>query len=407
MVERLDATADFTCVLEVERLVLPSAATRRFRSREAARLEVSVVDGRELFAWPGDAFEERPLTDLLGPGLASTGEFSSHGRTTFTDSRTRIERIAEAPAPGRAAYRYAVDQAASRYALVTEADNVLAAYQGVFHVDEETAQVTYFEVRVPQPPPQTGLARIANTVEYQQVDVGGRSTWLPSEARIEVESLQGPVARNQLAFRSCRSYQTETTIRFGTAREDAAQASGGGAAAVVIPAGIDLRITLRDTLSSDRAWAGDRFRAELYKAVELPGGERIPKGAEVLGRVVGLRTIGATEELSMQDQLRRSTTITLRLSEIRWAEGCAPVNATLELVERIPQMARSSPGGRVDTNGRFKSGNRAIAYETDPEMSDPGSGSFVVLGESYLIREGARMQWKTVPADATAACSDR
>lgn len=404
MAERLRAAADFTCVLEVERTTFASPAAKRFLTHEAARLEVSVVDGRELFAWPGDAFEERPLTDLLGPGLASTGEFSSHGRTTFTDPRTRIERIPEAPEPGRVAYRYAVERTASRYVLANETGNVLTSYEGVFHVDEETAQVTRFEVHVPQPPTGTGLARIANTIDYVRVDVGGRSTWLPSEARIEVEAAQGPVARNRLAFRSCRSYQSETTISFGGAEQDAVEEAGETVNRFLIPEGVDLRIAQTSSLSSDRAWAGDRFDAELYRPAKLPGGETIPKGAKVRGRVVGLRTTDVTEEISMKDRVQRTTAVTLKLNELRWSGRCAPIGATLELVQRIPQMARVSPGG-VAVSGRLLSAsNRAAVYETAPQMSSPGSGSFVVFGEFYLIREGTRMQWNTVKTDEVAAC---
>ena len=54
---RLDRTPNFTCVLEIERAVYPNARSDRFRSRDRTRLEVSVVDGRELFAWPGEAFD--------------------------------------------------------------------------------------------------------------------------------------------------------------------------------------------------------------------------------------------------------------------------------------------------------------------------------------------------------------
>ncbi|MCB1018691.1 MAG: hypothetical protein KDC27_02130 [Acidobacteria bacterium] len=95
MRERLASTPNYTCVLEIDRSVYPGAATGRFRSKELARLEVSVVGGRENFAWPGESTTQELLEKLLGPGLSSTGEFSAHGRSTFLDPRSRIERLPE------------------------------------------------------------------------------------------------------------------------------------------------------------------------------------------------------------------------------------------------------------------------------------------------------------------------
>ena len=402
--QRLSQAPDFTCVLEIERSVYPTATTPRFRTRDRSRLEVSVVDGKELFAWPGDAFEERPLTDLLGPGLASTGEFSSHGRTTFGDPRTRIERIPEEPAAGLVAYRYWVEAAASRYVLVTTAGNVVAAYQGVFHVDRDRAQVVYFEVNLPDPPQASGLASVTSAVRYGEFEVRGAATWLPANAEIEVVSAQGPAARNQLTFRSCRSFQTETSISFFSEGEETDANELSDSDADALPAGLDLNLELRDAISSDSGWAGDPFRAVLYKNAKTPSGETIPKGAEVSGRVVRLETIDTTHSVAMKDKVRRMTAVSLKIYEARWEGRCSPLAATLQLVQRIPQMARADPGGGAAIGSRNYHSNRASAYETTAELSDPGSGTFIIHGEFYLVRKGSRMLWKTIAAEPSS-CS--
>ena len=93
--KRLVSTPNFTCVLEIERSVYPTPTFPRAQSQDRYRVEVGVIDGKEHFAWPGEPFENLTLPDLLGPGLASSGEFSSHGRAVFQDRRTAITRAAE------------------------------------------------------------------------------------------------------------------------------------------------------------------------------------------------------------------------------------------------------------------------------------------------------------------------
>ncbi len=235
--------------------------------------------------------------------------------------------------------------------------------------------------------------------------MGGTVVWLPSTARIEVESAQGLVARNQLSFASCRSFQTETTIRFSD-EEEANVATRSARRQVVVPAGLILPLELRDAIGSDRSWAGDRFAAVVYKNVKAPGDVLIPKGAEVSGRVIRIETIDQTRDGVTKEKVRRLTAISLQLAEVRWDDNCAPLSATLQLIERIPQMARIDPGGRAELDPTSISSNRASTYDTRTEMSDPGLGTFIVHGELYLVRKGARMRWVTQSAPATG-CTAR
>lgn len=404
--DRLATTLDFTCLLEIERASFRTATSRSFQSRDRTRLEVSVVDGRELFAWPGEEFEERSLTDFLGPGLSSTGEFSSHGGTVFLDRRTSIQRAAEQPRAGHVVYEYSVPVEASRYdLLVTGGPRVTSPYEGLFHVNEASAQVVRFELSVPRPPPASRIARIAAAIDYAPVEVSGATSWLPSEASIEAESPDGPVARNHLGFRSCRSFQTESTISFGGADEAVA---GGDSAATAppIPAGLELLIELKSSISSDRSWAGDRFDAVLYKPLKSDGGLLVPKGAKVAGRVVRIETVDNTPSASEKGRPHRITAITLQLAAVRWESHCAPLSATLRLVERMPLMGRVEPGGRATVDRSHYSTNRAATYDSGEGFSDPGLGTFVVLGELYLVREGTRMSW-TTEAGPAVGCKER
>lgn len=402
---RLEQTPSFTCVLEIEREVFAGASDPWFDSRDRARLEVSVVDGLELFAWPGDSFKERPLTDFLGPGVASTGEFSLHGRTVLTDGRTSIEGPVGEPEQGLVRYRFRVPVDASRYVVMSTQGPVASSYEGDFWIDESTAEVVRLELRVGGLPASVGVRRSASSVEFGKARVGDQQAWLPLRSELEVESVQGPVARNKMTFSSCRAYATEATITFGEEAEDAQQVTSA-AEAWAIPEGLDLRVELRDDISSDRAWAGDSFTAEVYRDVKKGGEVLLAKGDRVGGRVVRIETVDTTPSAANTGRIRRLTAISLMLDEIRRDGRCAPLAATLKLVERMPLMGRISPGGGADIDRSSYSTNRAATYDTAPQMSEPGFGTFIVHGELYMVRKGTRMRWTTTTA-AEQSCEDR
>jgi hypothetical protein len=399
VVERFQNAPNFTCRLEIERTVFPTRLSTYFQSRDRYRLEVAVTDGHERFAWPGESFTERPLAEFLGPGIASTGEFSTHGITVFTDSRTSIARSPQKRVDNRLYFTFRVPVEASRYMLFAAGHGVPmpAAYEGGFYIDQDSAQLLSLDVDVPHPPAASGLARIATAIDYSQAEVGGDRVWLPSEARIEVESLQGALARNRLRFSSCRSYQTAANIRFSNEenKEDVIASPGPALQSVDLPTGSELPLELRESISSDGAWAGDVFLARLYKDVKSSGTIILPKGAVITGRLVRIETIDTTPTVATKDKVRRMTAISLSLTEARWKDHTARVDATMQLVERIPLMARVDPVGRADIDPGRSATNRAFVYETSEEMSEPGSGTFLIYREIFVVRSGTRMRWIT------------
>ncbi|MCB9383708.1 MAG: hypothetical protein H6509_03765 [Bryobacterales bacterium] len=402
MRERLASTPNYTCVLEIDRSVYPGAATGRFRSKELARLEVSVVGGRENFAWPGESTTQELLEKLLGPGLSSTGEFSAHGRSTFLDPRSRIERLPEdrQKEAGQVGYSYRVPLEASRYVVAGGEKGARSEYEGEFWVERESGQLVRFDVRVPQAPETSGVRRIASFVLYEQRQVSGRAVWLPSEAQIVVESAAGRSFRNDLRFLDCRAFQAEATIRFDDADAGASEDSGPVRHADA-PAGLELAMELGTGFDSESARAGDPFEAQLLRAAPEKGEAVLPKGARVSGRVRRLAVIdGGTGRGA-----RRVTTFTLELLDVRWPGYCAPVSATLVMVDKIPRMAPVNPDGLQLPKAFFNS-DRALGFRTAARLSATGEGTFVVLGEKYTIPPGARMRWRT-EAQPEGACALR
>src|ERR1017187_5435205 len=65
MIFNLQHQPNYTCVETIERSSR-SKSTARFKIIDTLRLEVGLVDGREMFAWPGSKkFEDSDLTKIV------------------------------------------------------------------------------------------------------------------------------------------------------------------------------------------------------------------------------------------------------------------------------------------------------------------------------------------------------
>src|SRR5579862_5769622 len=83
MRDNLEHLPNYTCGLTIERSSQPSGA-HRFYHLDTVHLEVGYVDGKELYAWPGQKFEGLQLEQMLPTGGAvGTGDFALHARAIF------------------------------------------------------------------------------------------------------------------------------------------------------------------------------------------------------------------------------------------------------------------------------------------------------------------------------------
>src|SRR6516162_5918097 len=65
MMETLTRQPNYTCLETVERS-RRDASTRKYRLEDTLRIEVALVDGKEMFAWPGSKqFEDRDFRDMI------------------------------------------------------------------------------------------------------------------------------------------------------------------------------------------------------------------------------------------------------------------------------------------------------------------------------------------------------
>src|SRR6185503_21128272 len=100
MAEFLRGQPNYTCTETLARTRQAPAA--RSKVEDTLRLEVALVDGKEMFAWPGSKqFEDRDLSELVSTGMFGNGNFAIYARILFLSNIATVEYRGETSLGGR------------------------------------------------------------------------------------------------------------------------------------------------------------------------------------------------------------------------------------------------------------------------------------------------------------------
>src|SRR5579871_5835290 len=153
MARTLARLPDYTCRETIERS-LRRPPSKRYESRDVLRVDVAYLNGRELYAWPGDRLGERPLFDLVPDGSIGTGNFGMLGRAVFADNGPIFLFQGRSAADGRNQVKYAfqVPLANSTYTVRYGALSATVPYHGWFTANADTSDVIAFEIEANEIP---------------------------------------------------------------------------------------------------------------------------------------------------------------------------------------------------------------------------------------------------------------
>jgi hypothetical protein len=360
---------NYTCLQTIERTRrTPAGKTELI---DMVRLEVALVDGNELFAWPGSKkFQDTKLIDMVKGGAIGNGNFALHAKSVFqstSPSFTYIgERIRE---DGRAAYRwdYVVPQLKSGYMLRAGREEAIVGYHGTFWVDTKTLDLLRLEIYADDIPPQLGIGSAADAVDYVRVTLGDEPFLLPSQSELKLASPNGLESRNRITFSGCRQYTGESIITF----EDPTPGSPQKIAERTLetPAGLLLDVELETPIKQNDSAVGDPITAILRRPVSLGPGLVAPKGAFLHGRITHLRP---------QQSGYTGWVVGMTFFELEWNNTKANLRAGLEATPSLALLASAMPGHRTTV--------RRAALEMD---------TFIAPGQRLSIRRGFPMQWRT------------
>jgi hypothetical protein len=384
MEETLNRLPNYTCLQVIERSRRP-AASRRFELVDILRLEVALVDGKELFAWPGERkFEERELRDLAPSGAIGNGDFALHARSIFLSSTPQFRSVGEEPLEGRPAIRYdfTVSAMLSGYRISVPPHQAIVPYRGSFWADPATLEVRRLEVIAEEIPPELRLSEARTVVDYARRPIGDAEFLLPVAAALEMTDERGNSSLNRTTYTECHQYVGEIVVRFDEAPEDeGAEPPPDPVIRTSLPADLRLETALDVAIDSSSAVVGDEVRAILLRDLKQEKRLIAPKGAVLNGRIV--RLAAHRHPVAYYE-------IGLKFLTLEFGDTVASLRTVLE-----SGGGGSLPGAGMPS-GQALYGAGGERFQITLQQQPDDHGVLFWKGTRARIPRGHRLRWRTV-----------
>jgi hypothetical protein len=376
MTEELNRLPNYTCLETTDRYT--AAKGGKMRPNDRIRIQVAIVDGKELYSWPGaKRFDDRPLAELVHNGFIADGDFAAMARNVFVNRTANIAFAGAENRDGRALLRYnfVISQMRSGWFVRLHNSAGVVGARGWFLADANTLDLVRFRFVAEDLPPFSTDKTLEEEAEYGRVRLGGSEILLPLAVDLRSESFNGDTNWNHTTFSACRQYAAESSISFdgenGTVTAPLSTAHEKQEAQA-IPSGMEIPLRLETSIESAQAAAGDEIRAVVSKAVRLGDETVLPRGAVVKGVIRRLdRHVGN----------RPYYHVGIEFTEAEFNGQTAALFGKLESLSGFRGLHRN-----------------AVGYVTGVELPPlPGVGYFYVEGEAFVIPAGLSLSWLTQP----------
>ncbi len=373
----LNRLPNYTCLETIERS-RRRVASRKFELIDLVRLEVALVDGREMFAYPGSArFDERDITDMVSGGTIGNGNFAIHARAVFLTNSATFRHLGERIHEGRRTIRfdYRVPMIQSGFKLRVKPSEGTVGYEGAFWADADTLDLVALEVHANDIPPHLPVRSSTEMLRYQMVRIGEEDFLLPQDSDLTLTDIVGNENRNRTRFSNCRQYSGESVIRFDDAPETSA------AAPVIpkpleIPAGLEVELKLETPIEAGVSAVGDLVKATVARDARRKGEIVVPKGAQVTGRLLQLQRYEAWREPVW--------VAGIQFQRLEFPGRFADFHA------RLDAASSNLPAPVQDRRGYV---NWSVVRRESP--GDPRIGILYIRGEKGKLTAGLRTWWHT------------
>jgi hypothetical protein len=277
---------DYTCLETITRSERRSKS-RTFDPVDTLRVEVSSVDGKEMYSWPGARqFEDKELTAFVSTGANATGLFfSAVPYNLFAISLGVLEYRAAENLEGRTTvrYDYRIQQSNGGLTLRIGSAEATVALKGSFWFDPASGDLVRLDSYGDEMPASLDLSEAQVSVRYARERIANSGALLPRQAEMQLTHFNGSASRNVFEFSKCRAYQTESAISFEPPAP--AAASKPAVREVDLPAGLLVPLVLETAIDSKTAALGDAVRARVRADVRRDDKVVLPAGAVISGRI--------------------------------------------------------------------------------------------------------------------------
>jgi hypothetical protein len=284
----LDHQPNYTCVETIERFSRPKT-THKLKVVDTLRLEVALVEGREMFAWPGSKkFDDSDVTQMVTSGAIGNGNFGIHAKALFASRAATFHFLGEEDFQGKKALRfdYKITQMLSGYHIRVGAQSAVVGYHGLFYANPNTFDVERIEVIADQIPVELTLSSVDDKIDYSMTHIGEGDFLLPSQSELSMIGLEGGEERNHVRFTSCRQFSGESVVTFDEAPLTKPDSAPIPTREFDLPAGLELELETTKDIDLKTSAIGDPVYARVHRDVKQKGEIVIPKGATATGRIV-------------------------------------------------------------------------------------------------------------------------
>jgi hypothetical protein len=184
-------------------------------STERFKLDVTVLNGTEIFSWVGaKAFQSSDAQEIVG-GLTASGDFSQFLKSIFA------ARIAEHLFLGLkrngdrawAIFSYHVPVETSHYQIeLGSGDAATLGYEGKFWIDPQNAQLRRLTIVVPDPPFRSETCRVETEIDYQSVQIGSSRLLLPELTLLKLWDTDGSRYESRTTYGACRTFESSRSF---------------------------------------------------------------------------------------------------------------------------------------------------------------------------------------------------
>ncbi|MEO8100501.1 MAG: hypothetical protein ABI811_22575 [Acidobacteriota bacterium] len=360
MMDNLTNQPDYTCLETVERM--RQAPGGGFLMQDTLRLEVALVDSKEMFSWPGaKEFEDKDIRELVSSGMFGNGNYGIYNRMLFLGAGPAFVYHGEVPINGRPAARYDFQVKATRsgYHLSVGQHEAVVGFHGSIFADPATADLRRVEIYADDIPLELGLTSSEDSIDYVRAWIGDQEFLLPSDSTLRMVTHDSD-SRNHVRFSGCRKFSGESSLIFDDAEIEALSATPVEVREATLPVDVLLPLEIRSELKLTESAVGDVVTAMLTSDIRRGREKVAPKGAVAKGRVVQL------------DRFASGYVLDIRFTDLEWPGGHATVKAVFE-----------RPGGLAITMGRN--------FQVTPD----GQMCFASPGPRTL--KNLPFFWRTVP----------
>ena len=324
---------NYTCTETVERTRQVTGS--RARIEDTLRLEVALVDGEEMFAWPGSKqFEDHDLSELVSTGMFGNGNFAIYARILFLTNLAVFEDRGETQLDGRPAWRYDFRVARSTGGSRLRVDNreAIVGLHGSFYADPMTLDVRRIEVDAEDIPAELKVLDAETVVDFGRLRIGDEDYLLPVESQLMM-AMPDVVDRNSVRFSSCRKFTGESTLSFNDPVLTEASAPAAPRE-VDLPSGLTLPLEFSD-LDLVQGAVGDPIHAVLGADLKSHRQLLAPKGSIASGRIVMLERYPANFALRVE------------FRDLDWPGGHARLKLSFDQTAFATRLIGRQAGGTI------------------------------------------------------------